>query len=116
MVQKWLDEIKKQADPKEVGMILVHNGIVRGTSKQGEPVAGMRLSYDKERLAQLVREQKKKKGITDVRVWINEGQLKVGDDLMLLLVAGRFRTDVLPVFETTLSRIKNEIVNEEETR
>ena len=33
---------------------------------------------------------------------------------MLLLVAGRFRTDVLPVFEETLAIIKKEIVNEEE--
>ena len=33
---------------------------------------------------------------------------------MFLLVAGRFRTDVLPVFETTLSIIKNEIVMERE--
>lgn len=35
---------------------------------------------------------------------------------MLLLVAGRFRTDVLPVFESVLSTIKNEIVHEEEIR
>jgi molybdopterin synthase catalytic subunit len=33
---------------------------------------------------------------------------------MRVLVAGRFRTDVLPVFESLLSVIKNEIVNERE--
>jgi molybdopterin synthase catalytic subunit len=33
---------------------------------------------------------------------------------MLLLVAGRFKTDVLPVFEELLSVIKSEIVTEEE--
>jgi molybdopterin synthase catalytic subunit len=115
MVQQWLDEIKKQADPEELGMILVHNGIVRGTSKQGKQVAGMTLSYDKNALARLVGEQKGKEGITEVRAWINEGVLKVGDNIMLLLVAGRFRTDVLPVFEATLSTIKKEIVKEQET-
>ena len=31
---------------------------------------------------------------------------------MLVLVAGRFRTDVVPVFESLLSTIKGEIVNE----
>jgi len=49
-----------------------------------------------------------------VRAWINEGDLKVGDHIMILLVVGRFRSDVLPVFESTLSIIKREIVREEE--
>jgi molybdopterin synthase catalytic subunit len=39
----------------------------------------------------------------------------VGDDIMMLLVAGRLRTDVLPVFQELLSIIKNEIVKEQET-
>lgn len=73
MVQKWLDEIKKQTDPEGLGMILVHNGIVRGTSKSGKQVGKMRLSYDKESLTRLVDEQKRKDGIVDVKVWINEG-------------------------------------------
>jgi molybdopterin synthase catalytic subunit len=38
----------------------------------------------------------------------------VGDDIMRLLVAGRFRTDVLPVFESLLTTIKQEIVREQE--
>lgn len=114
MVQQWIDEIKSRTDPEALGMILVHNGVVRGTSKQGKPVARMRLSYDEGKLARLIDEQKGKEGITDVKVWINKGELRVGDDIMFLLVAGRFRTDVLPVFETTLSLIKGEIVNEEE--
>ena len=33
---------------------------------------------------------------------------------MFLLVAGRFRTDVLPVFEELLTVIKSEVVTEEE--
>jgi molybdopterin synthase catalytic subunit len=114
VIQKWLAEIKEHADPEGLGMILVHNGIVRGTSKQGAPVARMHLSYDEEKLALLVDEQKRKPGITDVKAWINRGDLKVGDNIMFLLVAGRFRTDVLPVFETTLSIIKKEIVDERE--
>ena len=35
---------------------------------------------------------------------------------MLLLVAGRFKTDVLPIFEELLAFVKNEIVPEEETQ
>lgn len=114
MIEQWLAEVKKKADPEGLGMILVHNGIVRATSKQGKPVRGMKLSYDEEKLRTVVSEQKKKGGILDIKVWINRGDLKVGDDIMLLLVAGRFRTDVLPVFESLLSAIKQEIVSERE--
>ena len=114
MISAWIDEIKKTADRGGLGMILVHNGIVRGTSKKGDPVRRMRLSYDKGRLERLLSEQRKKEGILDIRAWINSGEVTIGDDIMFLLVAGRFRTDVLPVFETVLSAIKNEIVHEEE--
>jgi molybdopterin synthase catalytic subunit len=57
---------------------------------------------------------KKRDGITAVKVWINEGTLSIGGDIMYVLVAGRFRTDVLPVFQELLSKIKKEIVREEE--
>jgi hypothetical protein len=33
---------------------------------------------------------------------------------MYVLIAGRLRTDVLPVFEGLLSKIKSEIVSEKE--
>jgi len=58
----------------------------------------MNLSYDKAKLEKAVREFKGKEGIVDIRVWINEGHLKIGDDIMNVCVAGRFRKDVLPVF------------------
>jgi molybdopterin synthase catalytic subunit len=114
MIEQWLAEVKQKADSEGLGMILIHNGIVRGTSKQGKPVKGMNLSYDEEKLHRLVSEQKRKDGIVDIKVWINRGELKVGDDIMLVLVAGRFRTDVVPVFESLLSSIKGEIVHERE--
>ena len=114
MVDKWLDEIKQRANPEDLGMILLHNGIVRGTSKSGRPVEGMKLSYDQKRLNSVIPIFKRRTGVVEVKVWINSGNLKVGDNIMFLLVAGRFKTDVLPVFEELLSLIKNEIVTEEE--
>ena len=75
---------------------------------------GMKLSYDQKKLASLVPVFKRRSGIIEVKVWINSGNLKIGDNIMFLLVAGRFRTDVLPVFDEFLSMIKNEIVAEEE--
>ena len=114
MIDEWLKEVKQRANPEELGMILVHNGIVRGISKSGKPVQSMKLSYDQKRLNSVIPIFKKRTGVAEVKVWINSGKLKVGDNLMLLLVAGRFKTEVLPVFEELLSLIKNEIVTEEE--
>jgi len=113
-VDRWIEEIKRKANPEELGMILVHNGIVRATSKSRKPVRGIKLSYDKEKLDSMVRLLKQKPGVVDIKVWINAGNLQVGDDIMFLVVAGRFRTDVVPVFEELLSVIKREIVTEQE--
>ena len=114
MLEGWIKEIKEKCDPESVGMILAHNGIVRGTSKAGEPVKGMNLTYDKDLLGRTVEEFKKRDGISEVKVWINEGELAVGDDIMYLLVAGRFRTDVLPALEALLTIVKRDIVKEVE--
>lgn len=114
MIAGWIKEIKEKANPEELGMVLIHNGIVRGTSKDGKVIRSMRLSYDKEMLSEYINSIKKREGIVDIKVWINEGVLEIGDDIMLLLVAGRFRTDVLPVLQEVLTKIKKEIVREEE--
>ena len=114
MINRWIAEVKQKANPEELGMILVHNGIVRGTSKSGKPVRGMKLSYNHEKLKSVVPIFKQKPGIAEVKVWINTGNLEVGDNIMFLLVAGKFKTNVLPALEELLSVIKSEIVTEEE--
>ena len=116
LIDRWIEEIKRKANSEELGMILVHNGIVRATSKSGKSVRGMKLSYDQEKLNSIIPIFRKRPGVVEVKVWINAGNLAVGDDIMLLLVAGRFRTDVLPVFEELLSVIKREIVTEQEVQ
>jgi len=114
MIDEWLKEIKGGADFKDLGMILVHNGVVRATSKDGKTVKGMHLSYDKQKLMLLLDELGRRDGIAEMKVWINEGNLKIGDDIMYALVAGRFRTSVIPVLEELVSKIKKEIVSERE--
>ena len=114
MIEEWIKDIKTKSDFKNLGMILVHNGVVRATSKAGKPVKGMHLTYDREKLSLLIDGLKKKEGIVDIRVWINEGLLKVGDDIMYACVAGKFRTTVIPVLEDLVSGIKSRIVTEAE--
>ncbi|MEW6585671.1 MAG: molybdenum cofactor biosynthesis protein MoaE [Nitrospirota bacterium] len=114
MVDEWITEVKKKSDFQDLGMILVHNGVVRATSKDGKSIKRMRLSHDKGRLHALIEEFSKKEGIVSVKAWINEGMLTVGDDIMYALVAGRFRTIVIPVLEEFVGKIKKEVVTEEE--
>lgn len=114
MLQQWIEEVKARSPGDQLGMILIHNGIVRATAKDGKPVQEMFLTYDAKLLNATVARFKKTNGIVDIKVWINEGKLSIGDDIMLVLVAGRFRTDVLPVFQELIREIKNNIVNEKE--
>jgi molybdopterin synthase catalytic subunit len=114
MIDQWIHEIKAKADPEALGMMLAHNGVVRGTAKDGKLVKGMKLSFDGIKLESCVTDMKKRDGIVEIRVWINQGELKIGDDIMYVLVAGRFRTDVLPVLQELLTYIKTEVVREEE--
>ena len=75
-------------------MILAHQGVVRGSSRSGEPVAGMSLSVDRARLAEVLAEAGTWPGIFAVRGWVNQGELSVGDDIMRLVVAGDIREHV----------------------
>ncbi|HEX2965376.1 MAG TPA: molybdenum cofactor biosynthesis protein MoaE [Syntrophorhabdaceae bacterium] len=114
MIEQWITEIKRDCNSQELGMILLHDGIVRATTKDGRQVRGMNLSYNKPLLASTIEKFRRREGIADVRVWINEGRLNIGDDIMKVCIAGRFRTDVLPALQELLTIIKKEIVHEEE--
>lgn len=115
MIEQWISEIKKTCPPEQLGMILVHNGVVRATSKKGAPVGQMNLSFNQAELEKAVSNFKAREGIVDIRAWINTGRRQPGDDIMFVCVAGRFRSDVLPVFQELLTLIKTKIVHEEET-
>jgi molybdopterin synthase catalytic subunit len=114
LIEQWIDEIKKSSDPDVLGMILSHTGVVRGTGKDGKPVEAMKLSCDRIMLAQALDVFKAKEGIVEIKVWLNEGDLAIGDEIMNVCVAGRFRTDVLPVFEELLTLLKTRILQEKE--
>jgi molybdopterin synthase catalytic subunit len=114
-ISKMLDVIKQHPDFDKVGMVLCHNGIVRGTSRDGREVKGLRVSVDHRKLDQIVSEQKKRPGILDIQVEIIEDRdLKIGDDVMLLLVAGDIRENVIAVLTDTLNQIKTTVTKKTE--
>jgi len=110
-----LESIKKQPDYDKVGMILCHNGVVRGTSRDGRAGKGLRVAVDHQKLADIVSAQKKIAGIVDINVEIAEDRdLAVGDDVMLLVVAGDIRENVIAVLTDTLNLIKGTVTKKTE--
>lgn len=109
-----IDRIKSRPDYDKIGMILCHNGVVRGTSRDGQRVFGLTLTVDHEALDDILAEQRQRTGIVDILVEIKEGSLKVGDDIMFLVVAGDLRDHVIPVMEDTLNAIKNRVTRKTE--
>ncbi len=109
-----IDRIKSHPDYAKVGMILCHNGVVRGTSRDGRPVSGLTVTVDRAALDDILAEQKQRPGIIDVLVEIRGGSLKVGDDVMFIVVAGDLRDHVIPVLEDTLNAIKKRVTRKEE--
>lgn len=53
-------------------------------------------------------------GIYTVHIWLNNGELAVGDDLMCVLIGGDIRPNVMAALDTVVGRLKNECVREEE--
>ncbi len=123
-MDEWLREAKADAAAANVGMFLVHNGVVRETPKakvrQGVEdcgcVTGMEFSYDPKKVAAAEDETRKMKGVFYVRVWLNEGKLEVGDDIMYVLIGGDIRPNVIDALQHLVGKIKAECVEEVELK
>jgi len=107
--------IKKHPDFPKAGMILCHNSVVRQTSRDGRQVSGLRIQVDQNKLKKVIAENKKRPGIIEILVEIaEEKDLKVGDDVMLLVVAGDIRENVITVLSETLDAIKTTVTRKTE--
>lgn len=113
-VGDWIRDVKAQPGSEAIGMILVHQGIVRGTSRSGGPVRGMTLRCDSQRLEEVLAEARTWPGVFAVRAWVNEGVLAVGDDIMKVLVAGDIREHVFAPLQQVVSLIKTDVLVESE--
>lgn len=121
-VDEWLKEAKKESSASEEGMFLIHNGIVRQTTKakvrngieDGLKVKAMEFSYDAEKVDMAIEEAYKLDGIFHIKVWLNEGYLEVGDDIMYVLIGGDIRPNVINALQFLVEKIKSECVTEVE--
>ncbi len=101
-----IGKIRMHEDFHKVGMILCHNGVVRGTSRDGSAVSSVDVKADWEAINAVVAEQKARPGILEILVEVNEGLLAVGDDLLAIVVAGDIREHVIAVLTDTLNAIR----------
>ena len=116
----WLKEAKKENGAGGCGMYLFHNGVVRETAKAAvregaadtKPVKGMQFSYDADKVEKARQAALSMPGIHYARVWLNSGKLKVGDDIMLVLVGGDIRPHVIDALQALVGEIKRECVEE----
>lgn len=109
-----IDKVKKHPDYDKAGMILCHNGVVRGTSRDGRNVSGLSITVDHKKLQEIVNEHKKRPGIVEILVEIAEGELSLGDDVMFLVVAGDIRENVIATLSDTLNAIKSTVTKKTE--
>lgn len=121
-MDQWLAEAKADESASRCGMYLAHNGTVRELPKKlvregvddGTKVTGMNFSYDVAAVDAAVEEALTWPGIEYVRVWLNEGTLSVGDDIMYVLIGGDIRPNVIDALQNLVGKIKNEMVQEVE--
>ena len=103
---KILADLKKRPGFTEnVGMVLVHNGVVRGWA---------RADHDRAKMDAICREMEQQPGIFCIHAEAVEGELKPGDDVLFLVVAGDIREHVKATFSELLDRIKAEAVIKQE--
>ncbi len=119
-IDEWLKEAKKDPAAAKVGMFLAHNGVVRKTPKakvrqgidDGSLVKSMEFSYDEGKVNAAIAETYKMNGIFYIKVWLNEGRLEVGEDIMYVLIGGDIRPHVVDALQFLVGKIKTECVIE----
>jgi len=91
----------------KVGMVLVHNGVVRAWSRQGgKEVVSLEVIPDHDKIEEIRQEFLRKPGIFDIAIEALEGRFVPGDDLLYIIVAGDIRENVKPVLSELLDRVK----------
>ena len=118
----WLKEAKAHESAKKIGMYLIHNGTVRETAKalvrsgaaDTLPVTGMTFGYDQAKVDECIEAAYQLDGIYYIKVWMNEGQLRTGDDIMYVLIGGDIRPHVVDALNYLVGRLKSECVTEVE--
>lgn len=121
-IAQMMKEAKKSKNADKCGMFLLHNGVVRidakakvrENKKNTKKVKAIDFSYNDKKVDIAIKKALKMKGIYYIKVWLNEGLLKVGDDIMLVLIGGDIRPHVVNCLQELVGEIKSKCVVERE--
>jgi len=117
-INKAIAELKSEPGfADNVGMILVHNGVVRGWSRVADhsAVTDIEISADLDKVEEIRKEIEAREGIWRAVAQAKTGRMKPGDDVLLLIVAGDIRENVKPALADFLDRVKAEAFTKRET-
>jgi len=115
-ISQKIAQLKQRPDfTDNVGMILIHNGVVRNWSRQDRSrVQKLEVTVDQEMVARLRGEYLEKPGIYEIIIEAHSGTFQPGDDLLFIIVAGDLRENIKPVLSELLDRVKAEAVSKRE--
>ncbi|MGD9808971.1 MAG: molybdenum cofactor biosynthesis protein MoaE [Deferribacterales bacterium] len=115
-ISKKIAELKQDEHFAEnVGMILIHNGVVRGTARADKSkVEKLEVKADRAKIEEIIKDIEAMEGIYKVVVEALDGVKVPGDDLLYLIVCGDIRENVKPALALLLDRVKSEAVTKKE--
>ncbi|MFH1216721.1 MAG: molybdenum cofactor biosynthesis protein MoaE [Pseudomonadota bacterium] len=115
-ISKTIAAMKQNPEfAKNVGMVLVHNGVVRSWSRKSkEEVSSLEVTPDPEKIEEIRQEFLMRPGIFEIIIEAKAGRFQPGDDLLFIVVAGDLRENVKPVLAGLLDRIKAEAISKKE--
>lgn len=115
-ISQAIAELKKRPEFQDnVGMILVHNGVVRNWSRSDKSaVAALEVTPDFRKIDELRGEYLRREGIFEIIIEARAGTFVPGDDLLFIIVAGDIRENIKPVLAELLDRVKSEAIAKRE--
>lgn len=114
-LETLLKKVKSSPNISKAGMILCHNGIVRDFSRAGDrTVRQLSVRVDAVAVNDLKKWALSQPGMVAVEIEAMEGEFKVGDDLMFVVLAGDIRENVFAVMRELIERIKTTCVSKKE--
>ena len=113
-LDRLVERVKQHPHFDKVGMIACHLGVVRGSSRQGQPVKRMEVQVNQRVVREIIEEVKRNPGVIEILVETRQGILKVGEPVLAVAVAGDFREHVFPALEQMVDLIKHKAISKKE--
>ena len=112
-LESMIESIKKHDNIKAIGSILTFTGIVRGNSKEGRLVKGLKIdSYDElanKSINEIREKVKKRKGIVEVILVHFKGDFVLSEDIVHVVVASSHREEGFVALRETVELYKKVI-------